>query len=135
MALSGVVLTALAMAGCSKETPMAKAPEKPTRPPNNRILEVNEGAPCDPRVTSYVPHNFRLEFEAHGLAGDRFDYELTMMDGTVTSGGGLTFSGKSNAIISSGETTFDVEKVTVHAQGTSGIPGTCTMTFPSSSSN
>lgn len=114
---------------------MGEAPVEPTRPPLTRILEVNDGAPCDPRVTSYVPNDFRLKFEAHGLAGDRFDYELTMKDGTVKPGAGLTFSGKGNAIISSGATTFDVEKVTVHAEGTSGIPGTCTMTFPSNSTS
>lgn len=106
-------------------------PSAEVRAPDARILGVEEGVECDKAIVSYVPYDFRLKLKAHGIQGDKFSFDYEMKDGSVETGGSV--SGGGNVVLSTGRTTFDVNRIIVHARGESGIGGSCVITLASAS--
>ncbi|NLE78246.1 MAG: hypothetical protein GX610_01485 [Rhodococcus sp.] len=134
---SGILLAAaVLLSGCGTSTTEDAAPAPSVTPSTEvraadaRILGVEEGAECDKDVVSYVPYDFRLKLKAHGKAGDEFSFDFEMKDGSVETVGSA--SGK-NVTFSTGKTTYDVNRIIVHAQGETGIGGSCVITLASAS--
>lgn len=91
-----------------------------------RLLGVEEGAECDPRVVSLVPYDFNLKLKIHENDASRFTLELEMKDGSVVTGPSAPGG---NGVVDTGKSTSDVNRVIVYAQNGPGTGESCVITL------
>lgn len=133
-----LLVAAVLLTGCGESTSdqATQAVSAPARGPDARILGVENGAECNRDVVSHVPYDFRLKLKIHGENGNEFSFDYEKTDGSVDTASGLsaTFDGNGQQLVlSTGLTTFDVQRIIVHARGETGIGGSCVITLASAS--